>query len=345
MEEDGQVVAQSQGTTMMARQLSLFNQAEQPQGNSEHQALTKITWSYSRRSTLEKCVRCYYYDYYGSNKRMAKQEVDKETLRRLKELQNRHERAGKILHLAIGAYFRKKQEGKDWLPDRFTDWARKIFREDVLYSQGQPDGSQPSTGEFHPVFLSEFYYRDPRANELCSEVEDKLVNALTTFTTYQQLEPFRMGGYQKDAHIERSFKLRNTNPCRIEGRIDLAYPAGEEITIVDWKLGVEDGIGDNSLQLATYALWAIDHYHCDPDSLRIYKVHLGSSAIVGFEVNPSLLSTAHARITQDAERMLMLDRYGQEALVKAFTPCLQPGVCKLCSYRNVCKEAKEAEYA
>jgi hypothetical protein len=331
MEEDGQVTAQSQGTAIMTHQLNLFNlpaQAERPRDNSPHQALTKISWSYSRRSTLERCVRCYYYEYYGANKRMAKREVDKETLRHLKGLQNRHERAGNILHSAIGAYFRKKQEGKDWLSDRFTDWARNIFRKDVVYSQAYPDGNQISTGEFRPVLLSEFYYRDPRANELCSEVEEKLVNALTTFATYERLDPFR-----------------NTLPCRIEGRIDLAYLIEEEVTIIDWKLGVEDGIGDNSLQLATYAVWAIDHYHCVPESLRIYKVHLGSGAIIGFEVNHSLLSAVHARIAQDAERMLMLDRYGQEALVKAFTPCLQPGVCKLCSYRRVCMEAKEVEYA
>lgn len=332
----------------MMHQLSHFElpaQEETEQDESPPQALADIRWSYSRRSTLEKCVRCYYYEYYGASKRTAKRDADKDILHFLKQLPTRHEQAGKALHSAIRAYLRKKQEGKFWQTDLFVTWGREIFRQHVTFSMSHPDGDVVPTGTFPPVLLSEFYYREPNALDLCEEVGEKLAHALTVFASDPRFDPFRTWGSQQGALTEHPLKLSDSFPCRIDGRVDLAYSTAERVTIVDWKLGSEDGMGDDSLQLAVYALWAVEHFRTVPESLRICKAHLGSASIVDFEANQSLLAAARARIVQDAERMLMLDQYGQEAVVEAFTPCLQPNICKLCSYRKVCPEAQEVLHA
>jgi hypothetical protein len=52
---------------------------------SEH---SKIKWSYSRRETFDRCLRQYYYQYYGANQRTAKAEPYKDKLKFLKELSN-----------------------------------------------------------------------------------------------------------------------------------------------------------------------------------------------------------------------------------------------------------------
>jgi hypothetical protein len=70
-----------------------------------------VEWSYSRRSTLEQCPRKYYFDYYGSALHRAASDPQKARLRGLKKLQNRHERAGEIVHQVIADYFRKAQQG------------------------------------------------------------------------------------------------------------------------------------------------------------------------------------------------------------------------------------------
>jgi hypothetical protein len=277
--------------------------------------------------------------------RVAKREPRKDTLRQLKSLQTRHKRAGNILHTSIGAFLHRNQEGKVWLGDSLIAWARNIFRADVEYSCSHPDGDEIPEGSFPPSLLAEFHYRDPDAQEMCAEVEEKLVHSLASFVSDPDFDDFRTQASRPEALIERPFRIRDLLPCRVEGKIDLAYPMDTSVTIVDWKLGVEDGIGDDSLQLATYALWAIHYYHCSPESVRIFKAHLGSHSIVAFESSESLLAAARARIAQDVEQMLTLDRYGREGIAEAFTPCLRPRVCRSCVYRKVCLESKEAIYA
>lgn len=94
-----------------------------------------LEWSYSRRSALEQCPRRYYYHYYGASARKAKSEPQKETLRVLKGLSNRHLRTGQLLHLAIGIYFKKLQEGATDSFGWLCDWAQSIYREDREYSR------------------------------------------------------------------------------------------------------------------------------------------------------------------------------------------------------------------
>ena len=101
----------------------------------ESQGSNFTEWSYSRRSTLEQCARKYYYQYYGANQRTAKNDPQKEKLRFLKKLQNRHLRSGEILHFVIRAYLNKLQQGDEWSLDRLLQWARKIYREDLEHSQ------------------------------------------------------------------------------------------------------------------------------------------------------------------------------------------------------------------
>ena len=114
---------------------------------------------------------------------------------------------------------------------------------------------------------------------------------------------------------------------------------------MDWKLGIEDGSGDDSLQLAAYALWATKRFGYAPQSMRICKIHLGSETIVDFDCNEGVLAAARARIIQDAERMLFLLKYGEAGTFGAFSPCSQPAVCSLCTFLKICTEGKEALYA
>ncbi len=328
----------------MTSQLTFFQTPSQPRLPNEssiENALRKISWSYSRRSTLTKCVRSYYYEYYGANKRTAKEDPNKSIISQLKALQNRHERTGQILHLAIGVYLRKARSGDAWEPARLVTWACDILRKDINYSQAHPDGSGPPIENYPPVLLSEFFHRDPDAFEICEGSIKRLADALISFTGDPCYQPFRSGSQDPEAIIETPFKTRNLLPCRIDGRVDLAYSTNATVSVVDWKLGADDGTSDDSLQLGSYALWAIDHYKCSPQSIRICKAHLGSKTIVEFRINDGLLSAVRSRIIQDAEGMLLLHPFGERAIIDAFTPCAHPKICGLCSYSTICPEGKE----
>jgi hypothetical protein len=306
--------------------------------------LAKIRWSYTRRSVLEQCPRRYYYDYYGASARDAIADPNKTTLRFLKSLQTRYERAGTIAHLVVNTYFRRGQSGEVWEADRLCDWAQDMFRRDYTYSRTDPDGIARPTGRFPPVLLQEYYYRHPEAPALCAEVEERLVKGLRTFHTSVRFGEFRLAGISRGALIEHNLTLPGLR-CRVDGKLDLAFTAGRSVTVVDWKTGDPSGSGDESLQLATYALWASCHFAAAAEAITVCKAFLNADVVVQFPVSESVLANARARILQDAERMAVLHDYGQRGKVEAFTPCAQASVCALCPFQEVCPEGRAVLYA
>jgi hypothetical protein len=266
---------------------------------------------------------------------VAKQEPLKAWLHFLKGLQNRYERTGTIAHLVIATYMRKAQGGEGWIVDRLVSWARDIFKADTEYSRAHPDGDVLPGGKYPPVLLQEYHYHYPDTEDLCRETEARMVDALRNFATGDHFRKFREAGSNTGALVERPFKLRSL-PCVVEGKLDLAYENDGGIAVVDWKLGASDGTGDDSLQLAVYALWAISQFGCNADKVRVSKVHLSSGETVDFKVDDKVLAAARSRIIQDAERIAILQEYGQMAIVDAFTPCGKPAVCRMCAFQKAC---------
>lgn len=283
---------------------------------------------------LEQCARKYYYEYYGASKRLAKiGSAQQPALARLKALQNRYEFAGQIMHRAIATFFRKRQERKAWSIDFLRKWIDHAFDEAVSRSS-----SHCSRGgaALDAISLHEYYYCFDDASELYRAMRERVQEAFTIFAETACYQEAREYGTLGDAMIEKRFKRLSCLPCGVEGQIDLCYLNGQRITIVDWKMGSSTARDDDSLQLLTYSLWALEHYTCQPDSISIYKAFLGSGDLVPFSLGDEELRLSRIRIIQDAERMSCIHQYGRQGLVEAFTRCEQPRICSLCSYREVC---------
>lgn len=148
-------------------------------------------WSHSRREVFEKCLRRYYYEYYGSAARRVSAEPEKARLRFLKTLQTRYERAGALLHLVLATYLRRAQLGDRWTEDRLVSWALDVFKRDRQYSVSDPDGLNRPKSKYPPVLLREYHYRQANAAEACVEVEARLTAAVRTFHTSSVLKEFR----------------------------------------------------------------------------------------------------------------------------------------------------------
>lgn len=311
---------------------------------TRREQVAKVTWSYSRRGTLDQCPRRYYYEYFGSAVRKAKAEPQKQMLQQMKKLQNRYQRAGNLLHLAIATFFRRAQTGMPMTENQLVSWVSFLLQRDRAYSASDPKGLTPSQEKYPPVLLREYYYQQPDAEQLFIDTEQRLQNAVHTFANASSFTEFRNHGIQRTALIEQRLRIPGL-ACKVDGRLDLAYHEYEYVTIIDWKLGYHDGSGDESLQLAAYALWAIDHFKTNSDNIRISKVYLGNEVVENFSLTPSILLEARARIVQDAERMSALDSYGEQGIVEAFTPYAQPAVCNLCPFQQACPEGRTVFYA
>lgn len=294
-----------------------------------------ISWSYSRRGVLEQCPLRYYFEYYGSNSRVAKAEPRKERLRLLKRLSNRHLRAGDIAHFVVRAYLKRLKDGEEWSLDRVVGWAREVFLRDLEFSRGYRPGDPLSEELKAPALLSEFYYGVPDAEKLWAESEERLVAALTNFVRSPRIQPFREGGGSPEALVETRIN-RKQEHYSITGVMDLAYPDDGRIVLVDWKTGGAGGGEDGVLQLYAYALEATRRFGCDFEDLALHRVGLANDEVSEFTIGEREAKRAETRILQDLETMEGLDGYGREAIAAAFTPCEQRRICSSCPYQEFC---------
>lgn len=296
-----------------------------------------VVWSHSRRSTLEQCPRRYYYEYFGASSRLAVGEPNKQRLRFLKSLQGRHERAGTIVHQLIANWVRKAQSGERWTNERMARWGRQLFERDVQFSLRWPDGNPTiAKDKFPPLLLREFHHRERNARELCQESVKRIGDALMAFVDAVAFEPFRLGAAQPGSRVEEGFQIQGL-PCRTKGKVDLAFVNDGTVYVADWKLGVSDGTGATSLQLAAYGIWAREQFP-EAATIRVFKAFLADSVAREYAVTKQLEGAVRARIVQDSQRMALLQGYGADAQTEAFTACAQPRVCALCKYRSICPE-------
>ena len=293
-------------------QLTLFDEPIEIEYLPKSKKLSNLKWSFSKRGMLEQCPRKYYYQYYGSIKNAAKNELKKEELRFLKKLQNRYLRSGDILHFIIRWYLKKLQLGESLSLDWLQQWALDVFRKDIRYSQQYIHGSPLSDDFRQPKLLQEFYYKLSDAQFLCDEAEERLIGALTNFVKNQNFAQFHEGASDPTALIEEIVHMKN-NYFTLNGKVDLAYQKDDKVVMVDWKIG-DSGSSDDSLQMLAYALWAKQKFELPSNSITLHLAHLGNNTVSTFNVDEKKLRRVEARILQDLDRMQAADNRGKRVL-------------------------------
>ncbi len=328
----------------MFQQMTLFDtEPVQPEPEATSRS-SQIEWSHSRRDLFERCLFWYYGTYYGARKGTATLEPHKEELRFLKKLENVNLRAGTIMHLVIRTCLQHSKKGDSWTVERTLSWAQEIYKQDLKFSREYRPGTPLPGGDNAPVLLMEFFYGFPDAEELWEKSVARLRKALTNFFMNPEFERFRRGASHPDSLIEKMVRL-NDRHFNLRGQIDLAYPEDGRQVVLDWKIGAADGESSDSLQLLSYALAAVEELGCGPESIDLYKVHLGDGdgKVTAYTVCDHQIRSARARIIQDTERMYSMDRYGKDGVSAAFTPCGQPRVCRMCPFQPLCPKGVEID--
>jgi hypothetical protein len=214
---------------------------------------------------------------------------------------------------------------------------RKIFAEDQAYSKLIKSGGPSSTDKYPPTVLDEIVFDVAEGDQLLEQAANQLGTAIQTFFTADALQEFRVLGARPHSLIEHKISLDGYE-APVSGKIDLVVHEGVTATIVDWKLGVASDGGAESLQLASYGLWAKATYDLAAEQIRIVKAHLADGSAVDFKADGGSFANARARIQQDLERMTILHHYGQAGTIDVFTPSPHLKVCRLCPFRRICPE-------
>lgn len=295
----------------------------------------KISWSFSKVGILRQCPRKYYYQYYGSNKRMAKDEPHKERLIFLSKLSNKHIISGSIVHTVIASYLKKRSKGDEWDLNRLISWAKKLLFDSIVYTEHIRDGITDNR-QYPPPILKEIYYSEIEVSEFQSEVETKIVNNLTNFIESEKFDFLKNGASQPGAMVERKAVFYLDKNTKIDGQIDIAFKNNGEVIIADWKTGKVE-FQDTSLQLLTYALWAIEKQDVKPHQIKIQKAYLQENMVENLEFSEKHLFRARSRILQDVDIMRELHDFGKDGVAEAFTKCDQLKICEFCPFQEVCK--------
>ncbi len=296
-----------------------------------------VSWSYSKRSNLEQCARRYYYEYYGASTRHASSDPNKTRLRKLACLQNRYERSGEIAHHLIATALRNATRADAFNVTRLEQEVRNEWRKAVETSQ-QPVNSATNTSE-EISRLIEVVRPSANGDTLLADTEDRLVRAIRNFATSDQFAVVRTAARDASARIERRFSIR-LHGRPVMGIVDFAAYTKESPGIVDWKTGAVDP-GEDSLQLSVYAVWAGAEYQVPAATVRVFKADLAVGQLVAFELTPSIINAAKARILLDLERIAHAHAFGINGIQEAFAPSAHRRVCELCPFLEVCHEGME----
>ena len=295
--------------------------------------------SYSKRDLLESCARRYFYEYYAAAKKAPFDPGRKEIVRTLKELSGSYLFAGDLLHWFIEQYLKKGPTPslRAWLMrkveerfDKSVDWSRRYSPFDEVEKEQYPTPR-----------LMEFYYDDPRAEDLATAARKKLILAISNFLDNREISALWRSIINGEHWVEKRLsKLPKVDGFGIEGKIDLLGRADNCVNIVDWKLGQAGG-GHDSLQLHLYGLWAGKEFQVDPGRVSVQRVFLGDATVEqAVPLDRSSLRIGKARLIQDIELMKELEPYGSSGNEEAFSPCVKENVCRQCKYQQVCPDSQ-----
>ena len=293
------------------------------------------TYSYSKRSMLDTCLRKYFFEYYASDKRCPVDAERRELIRELKQMSSCAMVAGNIVHRMLALRFGKGASfSREWM----IETALRDFDRAVEFARNPSDQSHRLMEKYPPVELLEFSYEDFDGDAEAARWRLKVSSAMETYFDAKPVQELRisLGGTTARAEVPlRGLKLDGWS---VGGKIDVLAIGDDKVHVIDWKLGKVER-GSDSLQLFTYGWFASKEANVPTDSVTMRRVFLGDALVE----EPSVVTAAQARrgkarLMQDIELMEDLHEHGRQGDEEAFTPCDRNGVCRRCPYRAICHQ-------
>jgi hypothetical protein len=293
--------------------------------------------SYSKRELLDSCLRQFFYEYYAAAKKLPFDPVRKPLVQELKEFTGVYLLAGEKLHWFIEQFLKKGPTSRDWAERTCLAG----FDLAVRYSRDPEANAGLRDTAYPPPMLLEFYYGDPRAEELASKARVSLCGGIKRFLEDGPIRDLWTDITSGEHYVEqRVGGLPKFDEFGIEGQIDLVGRTATGVRVVDWKLGVNGGSHD-SLQMLIYGLWAEKKFQVDPTKVSARRVFLGDGTVEPERpLDRGQMAVGKARMLQDIELMKELDPYGRTGIEEVFSPCQRENVCRQCKYQGVCPDRR-----
>lgn len=292
-----------------------------------------VSWSYSKMQAFRDCPRKFYFLYYGSKKRSAKDEILKPKLIELSKLSNRYMVQGSVIHQLVKLYFTRAKKGEVWDFSRLTSFGLKIISDIINHNESTKKGSAITPAYPQPL-IKELQNGELPIDQFEEEITELLKNSLTNFFQSEEYAHLRFGGTRPSSKIEANTSFSLNGSTEVDGKVDIAFLDQKRLIIADWKTGKKD-FEDTSLQLLVYALWARQLEEWEFDEIQIQKAYLATGKLEKLEFSELHVDRARVKIMQDAELLHEMDEFGKNAFKEAFAMRVGKN-CKLCPFEEIC---------
>ncbi|WP_315794749.1 PD-(D/E)XK nuclease family protein [Paenibacillus sp. BIC5C1] len=296
-------------------------------------------WSYSqsRASMFDECLRKYYYHYYGAHNGWKAESADEMQVRlyRLKQLSNLYLVFGDLAHRMCESAVRSREEGKDKPREHFLEQTmRKLLNQAYVESMDQ---DQWRLDPKNRVMLSEMYYGDDTLSDRIATIKERASACVGNL--YQTLTWEDLSRASTDILEIEKWDTMMLHDTRVYVKMDLLYRRSNgNIVIVDWKTGKEDDFSD---QLMLYASYVREHYRVPLEQIELRVEYLLTGTHREFTATEEDILKVEENVGRYIAEMRSCvddEYYNRPKDVSYFTPMPSRRACRDCNFREVCSE-------
>jgi len=295
----------------------------------------RFSWSTTRDSVFQDCLRQYYFNYYGfwggwrgdASARIREIYV-------LKQLQTRQMWAGEKVHLCIERSLNNLHRGVALLcSDEAVDITLRTMRSDFRFSRSKQYWQTPKG-----CALIEHEYEMSISDTEWKAVANHVRECLKAFYAselWEQLKAMSMKDWLEVEEFSR-FLLYDVT---VFVKLDCCFRSKDHVVILDWKTGKSQRRNAHALQLVCYTLYACARWGKDPSQIEARECKLPGMEIVQHSVEQGEIEDAKAYIrgSMTDMRSLLKDKEENEPMEEAaFTTTEDDKHCRSCNFRKVC---------
>jgi hypothetical protein len=295
-----------------------------------------FSWSVSRDSLFQECLRKYYFQHYGfwSGWEMDAQERTRQ-IYVLRQLMNRWMWVGHVVHECIAHSLKNLSRGIPVLPvDEVIAITRQRMRKDFRDSRAGRYWDGPK----HFCGLFEHEYGLEISDAQWREAADTVDRCLRHFYGSSVFQTLGAAAPEDFLEIEQlsSFLLDGVN---VNIRLDCATWERGKLIVWDWKTGRKESESGLSVQMACYAEYAREKFRVPLERIVTRRYDLYRDRIHEHTITEKGLQEILSYIRGSIKDMVSLldDAESNRATEERFRKVEKREICLKCSFFRVCK--------
>lgn len=295
-----------------------------------------FSWSKSRDNLFKECARKYYFRYYGSWggwEFNAPERVRQIYI--LKQLKSRYIWIGQVVHSCIERSIKNISKGiRPINIEEIIKITERMMRADFASSKSRRYLKIPKT-----CALFEHEYNIDVGEDEWEKVYAYVEECLRNFYGSELYQELYSCSLPKENWLEiEEFSSFWLDYVKVYVSLDFAYKHEQDIVIYDWKTGRSEKLEKDNIQLACYALYAMEKWKVPTTNIKTAEYNLGRNEIHKFPVDSAVIEGVKEYIRGSIRDMkeLLRDKVLNEAVEEDFVKTIDENRCSKCNFQKVC---------